>query len=152
MILEGFKSRKMMGCGFSLCRKASASQICSAQSSAFCRTLNQPGDISDNKTFVGINIDYAQDFDFDKVETFAYVATEDTNAADPLMHGRIEEAIVEELGVKQALFQQLETICGVETLLATNTSSLSVTAIAARRARTRPGPASSTTILDSMSS
>lgn len=51
-----------------------------------------------------INIDYAQDFDFDKVETFAYVATEDTNSTDPLMHGRIEEAIVEELtagGLKQ---------------------------------------------------
>ena len=44
-----------------------------------------------------ITIDYAQDFDFDQVETFAYVATEDTNSADPLMHGRIEEAIVEEL-------------------------------------------------------
>jgi len=44
-----------------------------------------------------INIDYAQDFDFDKVETFAYVETEDTNSADPLMHGRIEATIVEEL-------------------------------------------------------
>lgn len=51
-----------------------------------------------------IDIDYAQDFDFDKVETFAYVETEDTNSADSLMHGRIEEAIVEELtagGLKQ---------------------------------------------------
>ena len=51
-----------------------------------------------------IDIDYAQDFDFDKVETFAYVTTEDTNSVDSLMHGRIEEAIVEELtagGLKQ---------------------------------------------------
>ncbi|WP_416139202.1 3-hydroxyacyl-CoA dehydrogenase PaaH [Halomonas sp. HK25] len=39
------------------------------------------------------------------------------------------EAIVERLDVKQALFQRLETICGERTILATNTSSLSVTAI-----------------------
>ncbi len=43
----------------------------------------------------------------------------------------IVEAIVEDLGVKQALFQQLEAATGDACLLATNTSSLSVTAIAA---------------------
>lgn len=36
------------------------------------------------------------------------------------------EAIVERLDIKQQLFAQLEEVCGAETLLATNTSSLSV--------------------------
>lgn len=40
------------------------------------------------------------------------------------------EAIVEDLAVKQNLFQQLEAIVKPETVLASNTSSLSVTAIA----------------------
>jgi 3-hydroxybutyryl-CoA dehydrogenase len=41
------------------------------------------------------------------------------------------EAAPEELGLKQKLFAQLAEVCGPETILATNTSSLSVTAIAA---------------------
>lgn len=40
------------------------------------------------------------------------------------------EAIVENLEIKQQLFKQLESIVATETILATNTSSLSVTAIA----------------------
>lgn len=43
----------------------------------------------------------------------------------------IVEAIVENLDAKKALFAQLEEIVGPDTILATNTSSLSVTAIAA---------------------
>ncbi|ABE44871.1 3-hydroxyacyl-CoA dehydrogenase [Polaromonas sp. JS666] len=43
----------------------------------------------------------------------------------------IVEAIVERLDVKKALFAELETIVSAQTVLATNTSSLSVTAIAA---------------------
>jgi 3-hydroxybutyryl-CoA dehydrogenase len=43
----------------------------------------------------------------------------------------IIEAIVENLDVKKALFQQLEDIIGADCILATNTSSLSVTSIAA---------------------
>lgn len=43
----------------------------------------------------------------------------------------VVEAIVERLDVKKALFQQLEGIVGPDAVLATNTSSLSVTAIAA---------------------
>ncbi len=43
----------------------------------------------------------------------------------------IVEAIVENLDVKKALFQQLEDIIGADCILATNTSSLSVTSIAA---------------------
>lgn len=40
------------------------------------------------------------------------------------------EAIVEDLAAKRALFQQLETLLGADAVLATNTSSISVTAIA----------------------
>lgn len=42
----------------------------------------------------------------------------------------VVEAIVERLDVKQGLFADLEAIVGADTVLATNTSSLSVTAIA----------------------
>jgi len=42
----------------------------------------------------------------------------------------VVEAVVERLDVKRALFAELEGIVGPETVLATNTSSLSVTAIA----------------------
>ncbi len=41
------------------------------------------------------------------------------------------EAIVENLEVKRQIFGQLERICGEEVILATNTSSLSITAIGA---------------------
>lgn len=49
----------------------------------------------------------------------------------------VVEAIVEDLATKQALFNKLETIVGDDCIIATNTSSLSVTAIAA--ACRRPG-------------
>ncbi|MEU6927915.1 3-hydroxyacyl-CoA dehydrogenase [Streptomyces sp. NPDC046385] len=42
----------------------------------------------------------------------------------------VVEAIVEQLAVKQRLFADLEELVGADTVLATNTSSLSVTAIA----------------------
>ena len=41
------------------------------------------------------------------------------------------EAIVEELSSKRELLEQLEAICGERTILASNTSSLSITALAA---------------------
>lgn len=44
--------------------------------------------------------------------------------------GLVIEAIIEDLGIKQKLFAELEGILTSEALLATNTSSLSVTAIA----------------------
>ena len=47
----------------------------------------------------------------------------------------VVEAIVEELGPKQRLFAELEAIVSADCILATNTSSLSVTAIAADCAR-----------------
>lgn len=48
----------------------------------------------------------------------------------------IVEAIIEDLAAKQALFKSLETICAPTTVLASNTSSISITAIAS--AVTRP--------------
>jgi 3-hydroxybutyryl-CoA dehydrogenase len=42
----------------------------------------------------------------------------------------VVEAVVEDLAVKRALFQQLEGLLGEQAVLATNTSSISVTAIA----------------------
>jgi 3-hydroxybutyryl-CoA dehydrogenase len=49
----------------------------------------------------------------------------------------VVEAIVEDLAVKRALFSDLEAWVGDEAILATNTSSISITAIAA--GRSRPG-------------
>ena len=43
----------------------------------------------------------------------------------------VVEAIVEDLAAKRALFSRLEDIVGADTVLASNTSSLSVTAMAA---------------------
>lgn len=42
------------------------------------------------------------------------------------------EAIVENLEIKQSVFGQLEEICGPDTILASNTSSISLTAIGAK--------------------
>ncbi|MBR0568949.1 3-hydroxyacyl-CoA dehydrogenase PaaC [Azoarcus sp. L1K30] len=50
--------------------------------------------------------------------------------------GLLIEAIVENLEIKQKLFRQLEDMVGAEAILATNTSSLSITAMGA--ALTRP--------------
>jgi len=47
----------------------------------------------------------------------------------------VVEAVVERLDVKAALFAELEAIVGADAVLATNTSSLSVTAIAAKLKR-----------------
>jgi 3-hydroxybutyryl-CoA dehydrogenase len=44
--------------------------------------------------------------------------------------GLVIEAIIEDLGIKQKLFSELEGIVATDAILATNTSSLSVTAIA----------------------
>lgn len=45
------------------------------------------------------------------------------------------EAVTEKLAVKKSLFRELDTICAAETILATNTSSLSVTELAAATGR-----------------
>lgn len=60
------------------------------------------------------------------------VATDLSELSDAAL---VIEAIVEDLAVKQALFADLEDICGEATILATNTSSLSVTRIASSLSR-----------------
>jgi 3-hydroxybutyryl-CoA dehydrogenase len=52
--------------------------------------------------------------------------------ADVAKANVVVEAIIERLDIKQALFQQLDEMCGPEVILASNTSSLPVTAIAAK--------------------
>jgi 3-hydroxybutyryl-CoA dehydrogenase len=47
----------------------------------------------------------------------------------------VVEAIVEKLDVKSALFAELDRICAVDTILATNTSSISITRLAAMTGR-----------------
>ena len=51
--------------------------------------------------------------------------------ADAATAGLVVEAIVEDLAAKRALFAELQGIVGAQCVLATNTSSISVTAIAA---------------------
>lgn len=57
------------------------------------------------------------------------------NVADVRDAAIVIEAIVENLDVKRSLFAELETIVGDDCILATNTSSISVTAIAAELRR-----------------
>jgi 3-hydroxybutyryl-CoA dehydrogenase len=54
-----------------------------------------------------------------------------TDLADLAGCDLVIEAIVEELSPKQELFAELERVCGADAVLATNTSALSVTEIAA---------------------
>ena len=66
----------------------------------------------------------------DDVEA-ALARIEPLSALEELSQVRLAiEAIVEDLSAKRVLFQQLESLLGSECLLATNTSSISVTAIA----------------------
>ena len=46
--------------------------------------------------------------------------------------GLVIEAIIEDLEIKQGLFQELEMVCSAETILATNTSTLAVVGIASK--------------------
>lgn len=53
-----------------------------------------------------------------------------TDFAELSNAGLVIEAVPERMEIKRSLFSQLDTACGPETILATNTSSLSVTHIA----------------------
>lgn len=46
--------------------------------------------------------------------------------------GLVIEAVIEDLDIKQGLFQELEMVCSEETVLATNTSTLAVVGIASK--------------------
>ena len=54
-----------------------------------------------------------------------------STVADFATCGLVIEAIVEDLGTKRALLQEIEAAVGVEAFIATNTSSLSITALGA---------------------
>lgn len=59
-----------------------------------------------------------------------------TDSLDSFAPARVViEVIVERLDIKQSVFAQLEEICADDTILATNTSSISVTAIASKLKR-----------------
>ncbi|MBI5155483.1 3-hydroxybutyryl-CoA dehydrogenase [Candidatus Poribacteria bacterium] len=61
-----------------------------------------------------------------------------TAAPEPSMLDGVRlviEAIVENAGAKKALFRELDAICGLETIFATNTSSISITELAAATKR-----------------
>lgn len=58
--------------------------------------------------------------------------TDLANAADADL---VIEAAIENLKIKQSIFAELDTICKPETILATNTSSMSITAIASATKR-----------------
>jgi 3-hydroxybutyryl-CoA dehydrogenase len=65
-----------------------------------------------------------------RASTFARLtACRDLDALAPA--GLVVEAIVEDLGAKQQLFKELEGLVGRNAILASNTSSLSITALAA---------------------
>jgi 3-hydroxybutyryl-CoA dehydrogenase len=67
-----------------------------------------------------------------QIESFDLsLLTTTTELADLADRDLVVEAIVEELGPKRELFAELERICRADAVLATNTSALSVTEIAA---------------------
>ncbi len=92
------------------------------------------GAVADAKAFIGTMLDRAVEKGRMASEAAAQAKGRLT-PADTLatMAGcdLVIEAVVEDLGVKQTLFCQLEDIVAGDAILATNTSSLSVTAIAA---------------------
>lgn len=61
--------------------------------------------------------------------------TTTTNIEDFTDVDFVLEAIIEDLEVKKKLFAQLDTICKADTVFATNTSSMSITALAAATSR-----------------
>jgi len=58
-----------------------------------------------------------------------------TETADLASADLVVEAVVEKMAVKRDVFAELDAVCDAETLLATNTSTLSVTSIAAATER-----------------
>lgn len=95
---------------------------------------NRPGAAA--QAVVGIRAQLARLADKGKLAPdAAQAAGERLSAVDSIAElagcGLVVEAIVENLEVKRGLFRELESICGAGCILATNTSSISVTSIAA---------------------
>ena len=76
------------------------------------------------------NLVVKQKINDDDAAKFKNLISFSDNLSDFKSCGIVIEAIVEKLDIKQELFKQLENIVAMDCLLATNTSSLSVTAIA----------------------
>jgi 3-hydroxybutyryl-CoA dehydrogenase len=92
------------------------------------------------KAIAGINQAFAKLVEKGRMGTVeADLARERLQPIDSLQDAKdaalVVEAVVENLEVKRALFAELEDIVGGDCILATNTSSISVTAIAARLRR-----------------
>lgn len=88
------------------------------------------------KALEGIGLQLAKRVEKGKLETYELEAVLSRLTAVPTLEelagsSLVIEAIIERLDTKQELFQHLEAICGEHAILATNTSSLSVTAIGA---------------------
>ncbi|RJR28072.1 MAG: 3-hydroxybutyryl-CoA dehydrogenase [Candidatus Latescibacterota bacterium] len=58
-----------------------------------------------------------------------------TKLADAAPADLVVEAALEDFGTKTAVFKELDPLCRAETVFATNTSSISITALAARTSR-----------------
>ncbi|MGR6835622.1 3-hydroxyacyl-CoA dehydrogenase family protein [Syntrophomonas erecta] len=72
----------------------------------------------------------------EKVEEFKKKIVGGTNNEDLKDCDLVVEAVIEQMKIKQDLFKQLDGICPPETILASNTSALSITEIAAVTNRT----------------
>lgn len=71
----------------------------------------------------------------DKVNTLENIQGT-TDLSDLRNADLVIEAVVENISVKKQIFAELDSLCGANTILATNTSSLSITEIAATTERT----------------
>lgn len=70
-----------------------------------------------------------------QADTFFGNITGTTNNADVADCGLIVEAAVENMAIKKQIFAELDEVCGPDTIFATNTSSLSITEVAAATSR-----------------
>jgi len=58
-----------------------------------------------------------------------------TNLKDASSADLVVEAILEDFAIKTKIFKELDALCGKDTILSTNTSSISITALAAQTSR-----------------
>ena len=71
-----------------------------------------------------------------EIETIISRITTTTNMGEAISDAQLViEAVIENLELKQRLFQDLDQLCPTETILATNTSVISITEIAAKAHR-----------------
>jgi 3-hydroxybutyryl-CoA dehydrogenase len=58
-----------------------------------------------------------------------------TNLKDASSADLVVEAVLEDFAIKTKIFKELDALCGTDTILSTNTSSISITALAAQTSR-----------------